>query len=99
MIHIYRVNSPHNYGDYEYGEDSFYRISQMASFYHHVFSEVHSHFTSSDDLYYIRGENDDPDHGFDKTSSNFDELTGQLFARQRYASFAREKLKACMQKS
>ena len=52
---------------------------------------------SKDEIYFIRGDKDDDEYSFDKTASNFDELTGQLLARQRYNVYAREKLRSCLE--
>lgn len=53
--------------------------------------------SAKDDIYFTRGDSKDDEYSADKAASGFDELTAQLIARQHYAVYARDKLKACMQ--
>jgi len=55
-----------------------------------------ANLTSKDEIYFTRGDINFPDYSFDKAASGFDDLIGQLLARQRYAMYARDKLKVCL---
>jgi len=53
--------------------------------------------TEKDEVFFTRGNPHHIDYSDHKAASGFDELTGQLMARQRYAAFAQDKLSACLQ--
>ena len=74
------------------------RLDKFKATYQDFYLYYLARQSDKDAQLYTAGDRDDKNYEFDKTTSNYDHLIAQLLARERFAAFAGDKVKQCMEK-
>jgi hypothetical protein len=74
------------------------RLDKFKATYHEFYVYYLARQVDRDVHLFTAGDKEDKNYEFDKTTSNYDHLVAQLLARERFAAYAGDKLKMCMEK-
>jgi len=73
------------------------RLDKFKATYPEFYLYYLARSTDRDAEFFTRGDAESENYEFDKVTSNYDHLVAQLLAREKFALYAGEKLKLCME--